>query len=355
MNIQNKLKIGIGTAAILLIAFYTYCLFIYGGEYLSGIEYITQAGIIALFSIPVTLISKLLLSRKKWVSLSMIGIISILGVFIIPEIVDKSIKYNTEMLVISLWPLLCYAIAKHIKLGEKIRLKPFMLDCVSYNIAVVGLIWLLEEIVFKYNYISADVIAESHMYVISVVAFLLYNIKVKKIKPDKWDIICLVAIVGIVISFWVCNQERIATIIESINYSKTDVDADVDFLNWISHRISMLQASVSGDFSGVNIHRIQPMMKGCSLAWLSSVSGWYTLAIILALNAVILCLMGVYARKNDSVLISIVTISFILKFAIGLLANLFLIYSTSVGVPFIRTTYDIMLLIIVFLYSQNNK
>lgn len=355
MNIQNKLKIGIGTAAILLIAFYTYCLFIYGGEYLSGIEYITQAGIIALFSIPVILISKLLLSRKKWVSLSMIGIISILGVFIIPEIVDKSIKYNTEMLVISLWPLLCYVIAKHIKLGEKIDLKPFVLDCVTYNIVVVGLIWILEEIVFKYNYISADVIAESYMYVISVVTFLFYNIRVKKIKPDKRDILCIALIICMLIFFWVYNQERIATIIESINYSKTDVDADGDFLNWISHRISMLQASVSGDFSGVNIHRIQPMMKGCSLAWLSSVSGWYTLAIILVLNAVILCLMGVYARKNDSVLISIVTISFILKFAIGLVANLFLIYSTSVGVPFIRTTYDIMLLIIVFLYSQNNK
>ena len=39
MNAQNKLKIGIGTAAILLIAFYTYCLFIYSGEYLGGIEY----------------------------------------------------------------------------------------------------------------------------------------------------------------------------------------------------------------------------------------------------------------------------------------------------------------------------
>ena len=77
MNTQNKLKIGIGTAAVLLIAFYTYCLFIYGGEYLSGIEYITQAGIIALFSIPVVLISKLLLPRKKWVSLSLIGIVSI--------------------------------------------------------------------------------------------------------------------------------------------------------------------------------------------------------------------------------------------------------------------------------------
>ena len=38
----------------------------------------------------------------------------------------------------------------------------------------------IEEIVFKYNYISADVIAESYMYVISVVAFLLYNIKVRK-------------------------------------------------------------------------------------------------------------------------------------------------------------------------------
>ena len=278
-----------------------------------------------------------------------------MGVFIISEIVDKSIKYNTEMLVISLWPLLCYVISKHMKLGEKIVLKPFVLDCVSYNIVVIGLIWLLEEIVFKYNSISADVIAESYMYVISVVAFLLYNIKVKKIKPDKWDIICFVVIVGIVIFFWVYNQERITTIIESMNYIKTDVDADGDFLNWISHRFSMLQASVNGDFSSVNIHRIHPMMKACSLAWLSSICGWYIPALILVLNAVMVCFMVVYTKKNDSMLISMVTISFILKFVIGLAANLFLIYSTSVGVPFIRTTYDIMLLIIVFLYSPNIK
>ena len=117
MNVENKLKIGIGAATILLIAFYTYCLFINGGEYLSGIEYITQTGIIALFSIPVILISKFLPPRKKWVSLSLIGIMSILGVFIISEIVGKSIKYNIEMLVISMWPLLSYVIAKHIKLG----------------------------------------------------------------------------------------------------------------------------------------------------------------------------------------------------------------------------------------------
>lgn len=223
-------------------------------------------------------------------SLSLIGIISISGVLVLSEIAGKSIKYNTEMLIISLWPLLCYVIAKHIKLGEKSKLKPFMLDCVTYNIVVVGLIWLLEEIVFKYNYISADVIAESYMYVISVVVFLLNNIKVKKIKPDKWDIICFAVIAGIVISFWLYNQERITTIIESMNYSKIDVDADGDLLNWISHRISMLQATVNGDFSSINIHRIQPMMKGCSIAWLSSANSWYIPALILVLNAVMVCL-----------------------------------------------------------------
>ena len=191
------------------------------------------------------------------------------------------------------------------------------------------------------------------MYVISVIAFMLYNIKVKKIKPDKGDIICFVAIVGIVISFWVCKQERIATIIESINRSKTDVDADGEFLNWISHRISMLQASINGDFSGVNIHRIHLMMKGCSLAWISSVSGWYIPALILVLNAVIVCFMAVYTKKNDSMLISIVTISFILKFVIGLVANLFLIYSTSVGVLFIGNIYDIIALFIILCYIKN--
>lgn len=355
MNTQNKFKIGIGTAVILLIAFYTYGLFIYGGEYLSGIEYITQVGIIALFPIPVILISKLLLPRKKWVSLSLIGIISILGVFIISEIVGKSIKYNIEMLVISMWPLLCYVIAKHIKLGEKSKLKSFVLDCVSYNIVVVGFIWILEEIFFKYNYISADVIAEMYMYIISVIAFLLYNIKVKKIKPDKWDIFCFVVIVGMVISFWVCKQERIATIIESINYSKTDVDADGDFLNWISHRISMVQASVNGDFSGVNIHRVLPMVNGCSLAWLSSVGGAYVSVVLWVIIAAMAIMLIVYARNKKDVMISVIAYGLVLKTVIGAVANMFLIFSTSVGVPFIKSSYDLIPFAILLFLADSEK
>ncbi len=301
MSTQNKLKIGITAIAVLLIAFYTYCLFEYGGEYLSGI------------------------------------------------------KSNAEMLVISLWPILCYAIAKYIRMGEKIGLKPFVVDCVAYNAVITGLIWILEEVIFKYSYVSADVTAEFYMYVISVIAFLLYNLKAREIKPDKWDVICFAVIIGTVISFWVCNQERIIAITESLNYSKTAVDADGDFINWISHRISMLNASFSGDFSVVNIHRIQPMIRGCRLAWLSGVGGRYIPAVIVGLNAVMLWLMVVYTRKNESVMISVVTISFIIKLVIGLSANLFLVYSTSVGVPIVRNIYDVLPLIIILLYSKGKN
>ena len=58
MNIQNKLKVGIGVILLLLIILYTYCLYVCGGMYLDGNEYVAQVAIIVFFLILVNLIKK---------------------------------------------------------------------------------------------------------------------------------------------------------------------------------------------------------------------------------------------------------------------------------------------------------
>lgn len=347
MNTQNKLKIGIGTVAVLLIAFYTYCLFVYGGAYLSGWEYVVQTGLTVLFSAPVILIAKHLLPKKKGTGLLLIFGISVVGVLVISGITGKALKYNAELLTVAIWPVVCYGIVKYIKVGEKIGFRPFVCDFLACSLITVGLIFLSEEVLFKYASISADVIAEAYMYVISVVAFLLYNIKVRKNTPDAWDIMGLVIIIAAVAALWVCNHERLTSIVESMSYGRTDVDADGDLLNWISHRLAMQKASFSGDFSGINTHRITSVAKGCSLSWLSSAGGGYVMVVSLGLTIIMTALMFFCSARNNNVTVKIITYAFAVKTVVGVLANMFLIFSTSVGVLFIRNIYDILVLALV--------
>lgn len=198
------------------------------------------------------------------------------NLFNVTEFMKNNYQYHFEMLLISVWPLFCYVIAKRLKFGEKIGFKPFMVDYIIHSIITVGLIWLFEELIFKYNYISADVTAEIYMYVTSTIIFLLCNIKVKKVKTDKWDIIFFVAITAIITVLWFCTKERIVSIVESLFYGKNDIDSDGKFLNWFSHRHSMLKASLSGNFSNSNTYRVEPMMRGCSLIWFASEYGWFS-------------------------------------------------------------------------------
>lgn len=276
--------------------------------------------------------------------------------FNVADITKKGFQYHFEMLILSMWPLFCYVIAKRFKFGEKIGFKPFAVDYIIHSVITFGLIWLFEELIFKYKYVSADVTAEIYMYVISAITFLLYNIKVKKVKPNKRDIMFFVAITAIITVLWFCTQERIVSIVESLNCGKNDIDLDGEFLNWFSHRYSMLKASVSGDFSTVNVYRVEPMMKGCSLIRFASEHGWYIPIAVLVLCAVMISLAVAYSRNTANALAAVITIGFIMKFVIGLTANLFLIYSTSVGIPFLRNIYDIIsLVVLLFTFSKKDS
>jgi len=340
MITQTKLKIG--TVGVALVALYTCGLALYGGEYLSGTEYITQTGAVAILAALVILFAKLLLPRMKTVAVFLIGIALISGIVIISTVMGKTVRYNAHMLIISLWPLLSYMLAKYIHVGETVGFKPFTIDFLVYDIVTVVLIWLLEEAIFKDTYMSADTIAEAYMYVVAMVAFLQYGLKVREDKPDKWDIFCMVVVICITIAFWICNQERAASIVDSLHYDSKAVDAEGEHINWISHRLKMLQISFQGDFQAVHVHRIKPMIKGCSLAWLSSVGGLYITVAIFILHALLSVLMIVYARKKGTAAIWLLTVSFILKSVIGVVTNMFLIFSTSVGCLLIITAYDII-------------
>lgn len=118
----------------------------------------------------------------------------------------------------------------------------------------------------------------------------------------------------------------------------------------------MLKASVSGDFSTVNVYRVEPMMKGCSLIRFASEHGWYIPIAVLVLCAVMISLAVAYSRNTANALAAVITIGFIMKFVIGLTANLFLIYSTSVGIPFLRNIYDIIsLVVLLFTFSKKDS
>ncbi len=111
----------------------------------------------------------------------MIALIWATQLFTVSGIMRITFKHHFEMLTISVWPLLCYVIAKRLNFGKKFGFNPFAVDYIIHSVITVGLIWLFEELIFKYKYVSADVTAEIYMYVISVITFLLCNVKVKKL------------------------------------------------------------------------------------------------------------------------------------------------------------------------------
>ncbi len=165
-----------------------------------------------------------------------------------------------------------------------------------------------------------------------------------------------VAITAIITVLWFYTQERIVSIFKSLTYGKNDIDLDGEFLNWFSHRYSMLKASLSGGFSNINVYRVEPMMNECSLIRFASEHGWYIPIAVLVLCAVMISLAVAYSRNTANVLATVITINFIVKLFIGLTAKLFLIYSTSVGIPFLKNIYDIIpLLVLMFTFSKKDS
>lgn len=351
--IQKHIKLSIGFVSAVIIAVYTYFLYLYGGEYISYSEYVIHSATTILCLIFVLLIQISAKSATNGKSVVLYTIISISGLLTILHFSEKTFRYNAQMLTTGIWPIICGGIAKYIN-SEKSTRTP-VADFALFNVVIILLIWFLEEKALKYNHISSDITAEIYMYITALYTFMIYSTHYRKTQIKRYEIICIISLVAVVALLCLYNHDRIYEIVRSFHTDKTYIDTDGLNSNWIIHRISMLSASFTGDFSKFNKHILPLVAQGCSVIHISSVGGRYIFVIILMLNIAMTFLLITNSQKNHNPLIKTITMSFITKILFGLVANMFLIYSTTVGLPFIQTSYDIIPLAYILFDSGKYK
>lgn len=343
----NYLKIAISVASVALIAIYTYFLYLYGGESLEWQDYIIQAILVCGGSALLALSYKFLKPKNRTFWYCLNAVVLILMIYAISTLTGKTISFNIQMLMLAIFPILCYWLVKKLfqyNINENILM-------FVYNIVVVVFIWLMQEVIIKKSYFAADVVAEIYMYAIAEIALLTYIIKHKSFKFNTRSIVSF-ALTNIVVLFVFLRQERVVEIIHSLNYNLSDVGIEGDLKNWLALRGGMLKSSICGDFTVVNPHYMQSLVRGCSLAWLSGVGGWYVGVSIVLLEIVFVASMLIYSKRTQNALVLIISLSFVLKLVIGVLANMFLVFSTNIGLPFIGIAIDAIAIFVVIMLKN---
>ena len=337
---KNHIKWGIGALGIIIIAIYICSLSLYGKEQINATEYIIHSATTILCILSAFIISKSPIQKNKIISAVLYTTISISGLFVILHFSSKSPKLNAQMIITGIWPVICSVLAKYI--NDKKTTGYIVADFAIFNIFTISLIWILEEFALKYNHFSADITAEIYMYITALSSFLVFAKKTEKHKNDKYSKLFIIVSIIIISSLWLYNHDRVYEIIRSFEYDKTYSDADGLHSNWLIHRISMVSTSFTGNFSKFNHYILPSVAQGCPVVWLSASGGRHIGSAIFVLCTIITFLLIVNMQKSDNGMVKAITISFVTKMIFGVITNIFLIYSTSVGLPLIQTPYDII-------------
>ncbi len=259
-------------------------------------------------------------------------------------------KSNFYYLLIALWPVICYGTINFII--KKVKSKSnIWLGMMIYNIAMVLVIYLTNE--HMYKYLAADIIAEAYMYIIAQIALFLV-IKKRGFKKNEITTYVICNIVFPLI--WFLTQDRIEEIVISFSRDFNSVDQDGGYYNWFAQRENMLKSSINGDYSAIYRWHTYKVMRVCPIFhFYAEGYGWLSIIIIfvsIILSAFMIKLATIH-KNND--LLKVFVSAFILQNIIGLVSNIFLIYSTSIGIMFIRNSFDIIPVIWILLAMKNFK
>lgn len=253
---------------------------------------------------------------------------------------DAFYGFGTGYAVISLCPIVYFFLVKHINVGEKIGLVPFFCDFAVFNIIVAGSTYIIQEILFYQPYFSADSVSEMYMYISGIYTFFVFRLMQEK--PSKREIILCAVLIAVTLLLWVFWCQRPREILASLSLPFQSRDVEGEFVNWFSLRRHMMKLSVTGELSGLSHHFANEIMEFCPLARFRYMgNGLYT-AILLGAIIIHNIVMIIYGAKSKSPLIRTLTFSFVSRAAAGVLANLFLVFSTCVTIPFTVTPYDIV-------------
>ncbi len=334
---SKSIKISIGIISTILIAVYLIGLSI-TMDLWEELTYLSAVAGVGLMALPF-----LISYRKTGTILKPIPIIISVALFVsFVGIRGWNWLGCTYNLLISIWPFICYGFIRLITSIVKAE-NHIWISILAYNLVIICVIYLVEEQIFKTIYSDGDVIAEVFLYVVSQIALIF---AIKKQCFTKPVTVTYVLVNLAVIAIWLCTQDRIVDIFESLFINFNSVDKYGEYYNWLAQRGHMLRMNVSGEYTDIyNQYYLKTVMHKCPLSffhyegytWLSVVMG----AVVITLNGILIKL-AVVNKENNPLKLLVATL--VLKNIVGLIANIFLFYSTSIGIIFIGNFFDIILM-----------
>ena len=127
----------------------------------------------------------------------------------------------------------------------------------------------------------------------------------------------------------------------------TDISGEP--LNWLAYRMQMVKAVITGDFSAINPWWRATALEGCPVTWLSWAGEWYVLPAFLLLIAALTVSFFLYSGRAENGYGKAIAYALIIRTGLGVVVNLFMIFSTVVDFPLISNAYDAILIIFLML------
>lgn len=254
-------------------------------------------------------------------------------------------------ILVAVFPLFMWALAKLIfryecKLPDGLN---DFLPFVIYYLVAAAYIYLTCDVLLTYPLgggrisFEADLVSVTYMLTIALIIILAVSNQYYK-GSDISGTLCSVGffLPTLIIVFFL--QPRTMQILDSILHAPaSEVDIDGLYKNWFSHRLSMLKLVLTGSPQSISSLRLQMFRpRRCPLAWLRLNHGWRSVLFVgIFIAIMILCSnkLSMSGSKDRFVFNRTLFAVIVTQTLFGIIADMFLMYSSHVGIPALQNFY----------------
>lgn len=263
-------------------------------------------------------------------------------------------KWRIRSIIVSLWPFGAYFLARRVQKGTeegngRVR---FLREGVYYLLMVIA-VFIAEYVMVDYESYRGEPLETFYLFAVSV---MIRNMA--QGDREHSDRVPVESLLFPAVSFLLVfsQNSRVKEIISSLANPVASVDGNVSGTNWLGYRMALLSGGFRGDFSLME-KPFAGRVASCPLVWIKYVKGAAVCFFVVALEAFLLYALVSLAKKRrcergTKPLPLVLVAALLIRSALGLFADMFLITSTDVGVLLLRNPGDI-LIILYFVFTIN--
>lgn len=285
---------------------------------------------------------------------------------VLSEVLGVPLLWDVQDILFALWPVWMFFLAHGIKrrlISDGLR--HFFLGLSCYYLVVAGLVWMFGIRIYIF---FKEPVGMMYFFAVSAAAWILAKGREsregmhsrqgqrKAEKAVRLGGTLLIPVVLLLLFF--ARDSRANTIAHSLASSFTGIEEGAPPVNWLEYRIAVFMDCLQGEFAlfGEGVADI----RNCPLQCAHYTMGWlFTLLAVLLEILLFYCIVSISGRKNHfgrpSQLVKTVLVSFAIQDILGLLADMFVISSTRIGVLLMKQPEDIMLLFYLVLFAASSQ